>query len=342
MNYVLNYECLNLNQKMRSVIRLLRNKQVLPIYSSPNFSIIAPTDCQADCKFCSWRETLKYRNYLVKRPNELEYYYHLEKTLDNLPPEFKSISITGAEPTRSLTFLEHLLKLVNKKKFPKVVLTTNGGSSDSYQRLFSMPEINKINHINLSRHSISDLENKHIFGVSIHSHKILDTVEVKDFCYLANRLGIDVTLQSVITDFPSDPYDVHQFIKFAKDVGASGITFRKQYDNTLNPTPIEKQLRHYKYQESSCPVCVTRRQIIDGMTINWKASIAEPTEVLVDNKNNPYVYELIVQQDGTLTLDWRGDMPVEVVKIRENNKQKYQLSESEHIGLCNFERPRCM
>ena len=249
-----------------------------------NFSIVVPGSCNAKCGFCFWEDKEVCSEYMKK----------LEYTILNLPNGL-TLSLTGGEPTIS-GFLIPILELLNKykKKFERIVLTTNGTN------LINMTEYigGIVDHVNISRHHIDDDINYEVFGV-----QTIKTSHVKLSSHILNLMGIDVTLNCVITDkLPCKRETVHDFIKYAKDVYASAICFRKDNGtNSLDETDLEGLFSNYdsKY-EYSCPVCRTKVQFIDGMKVSWKAGTQEPSRDLND------IYELIFQVDGRLTTDWEG------------------------------------
>jgi len=249
---------------------------------NPNLSIVLPGPCNGHCKFCFWKPQI----FLI-RP---AYVRVVKDILKNLPEQFKQISITGGEPAIS-PYLEDVLKLIDKKKFLKVVLTTNGTNLMNKLNVISK----KVNHINISRHHYDDSVVKEIYG----TNTIPNEEELIALCSECNRLGMDVTFNCVITNNIS-PKNIRRFINHAKDCGASAVSFRKQHGN-LEPTKHEKYYEGWKTTYSSCcPVCRTKGQFIDGMYVNWKCSSLEPS---VELKG---VYEGIIQTNGNFTADWEG------------------------------------
>lgn len=308
--------------------------RIVNLYSkTPNFSIVLPCSCNANCYFCSWKK-VRRNTHIKVFPNKptsehiTQYETKLKHVLDNLPKEFTQISLTGGEPLRS-PYLGVVLKMIDKTKFTKVVLTTNGGNRKNFLNKFPQ-HFNKINHINLSRHSHDEITNNKII---FNSKNILSNNEVKLFCEYMNKNGIDVTLNCVLTRALETHKSVLDYINFAKEVNASAICFRKIYDNNLSPTYTEKLFDNIKFKANSCHVCRTKTQLINGMFVHWKISAEEPTLLLQDTpaviingtklkmpafnitKN---IYELIFQPDGNITVDWKGQFPASLVQLDPN------------------------
>ena len=63
-----------------------------------------------------------------------------------------------------------------------------------------------------------------------------------------------------------------------------------------------------------CPVCRNRMQLINGMPVTWKDSLEEPSKELGT------IYELVYNENGILTKDWEGNLPINVNLIDKNNK----------------------
>ena len=71
--------------------------------SDPNVSIIVPGGCNANCSFCFWKHEASRKDYIE----------WLKETLDNIPDEFRSLSLTGGEPTLGL--LNEVLSVIDSK-----------------------------------------------------------------------------------------------------------------------------------------------------------------------------------------------------------------------------------
>ena len=264
---------------------------------NPNLSIVLPGACQCNCSFCFYKE--RKGNFNLDR---------LKNILNTLPEQFQQISITGGEPTFSL-YLKPVLDIIDKTKFKKVVLTTNGLNLGAAIPLLE----DKVDFVNISRHACPEDANELIFKREMPTRQ-----ELKDYCQKLNMLGIEVTLSCVLTDIFSKNYDILQYIDCAKFVGASQVFFRKQHGD-IGPHKLEKLFSEYKGIESKCPVCRSYTQYISGMKTVWKCSVAEPSEELSQ------IYELIYHEDGLLSSDWQGTKknlidPISLYLLGQQNK----------------------
>lgn len=255
---------------------------------SPNFSIVLPGPCNANCPFCFWKE----------KPVSDTYLEDLKATLKDLPPEFNQVSLTGGEPTFSPYFAQVFnLAMVY---FTKIIVTTNGVNLVNVMDSIYTKENVEV-HFNISRHHHDDAENRTCFQT--------DTVpgsdEIEELIDQLNRKGIDVNMNTVLTQNLSTKVEMDEMIKWARSIGFTSISFRKQHGDL---DPSEQELMYSEYEtvyENSCPVCYSKQQFIKGIPVYWKSSVEEPGDALSD-----YVYELIYHPDNILSSDWEGEKEV--------------------------------
>ena len=261
--------------------------------SNPNFSIIVPGSCNASCSFCFWEKKNIYTSDLDVYINNLkELMNRLDKNV------FKTLSITGGEPTISKLF-SPIIKSISKERWSRVVLTTNGvGFIGCEEKINDL--IGHVDHVNISRHSFSDAVNASIFK----SSSVPNKAQLTEICERLNNIGIDVCLSAVDIGQIKNREWMYSFLKFAKEVGASSVAIRKEQNenSTLDESNSEYLFKDIKsIYSSSCPVCRTKSQMIKGMIVSWKSSTLEPSKDLGN-----LVYELIYHPDNKLTLDWEG------------------------------------
>lgn len=263
-------------------------------YSNPNLSIVLPGPCQAKCDFCFW----------YQKPTDSKWLEKLAYVLDTLPDCFYQVSITGGEPTLSQYLLPTLdLLSARRKKYSKVVLTTNG------VKLYKcIDNVNKsVDHVNISRHHWLQEENWKVFK----TQAIPDTAMLQNY---ARVLGKKLTFNCVIKDM-SVP-DMKTYLSHAIDLGVYKVCFRQEH-GSLDPVVIEAYLlkNYKKVGEGGCPVCRSsffdyRTSILDfkGINVGIKYSVLEPKDV-IDG-----IYELIFHSDGLLTADWEANVEVDLVE----------------------------
>jgi len=243
--------------------------------NNPNLSVILPVGCNAKCEFCYWE---KKTGLTLERFQEI---------CDTLPEIFKQVSITGGETTLESNLIEYLK--IARDRFDKVVLNTNG-----YE--LKQEHFKYIDYVNISRHHWMDKENEKVFQTT----SIPDHTELQKLCTYG-----DITLNCVLSDTFSDYEFVNQYTKFAKVVGAK-VSFRKYFSNLNILTEVDKN--DTLNWEHSCPACLNRNHTINGIDTTFKYSVQETCEA------TDGIYELILQSNGDLTIDWKGEQKLHYTK----------------------------
>ena len=261
--------------------------QIITRNTNPNFTIVLPGPCQANCEFCFWN----------REDDEGSFLKSLKRVLKKLPSNFTQISISGGEPTLSPVF-DETMKLINKYKkkgkFNKVVLTTNGIN-------LIEKDLDGIDHINISRHHVYDKVNRKIFKTD----KVPDIEELTMINSFVNSEGIDINYNVVFVD-ENQTNDYNIWSNFVKKTGATSVTFRNQYGE-YNYSMLEMSVLDDLYKPnivSTCPVCRTASYFIDGVKFKFHSSDYEPTES--KKFSDDETYELVLHPTGDLTRDWEA------------------------------------
>lgn len=286
-----------------------------------NLTVVLPGPCNAKCNFClSKNEPKVDKDYLV----------NLRAAINLVPKEIDQVSISGGEPTLSPMMAATLRML--KRRFKKVVLTTNGAKLIA--RLDTIKAY--VTHVNLSRHSADLSRNQDIFNTK----SLITDGEIE---YVADELGkkgIDLTFNCVYDEdeFSMTRPNALALIDNARSLGAVRVNFRyNQNLNTLDPSTLEKSFDDYNQIGSSgCPVCFTRTKRIKGLPVSFKYTLAEPGHRVSD------IYELIIQPNGELTTDWEGKVNyanvIKTMELLENRPKiqpaQYQPSQGCGSGGC--------
>lgn len=265
-------------------------------HNDSNFTIVLPGKCNARCKFCCWKE----QSY---DGAEEDYYDHLVSILRELPDEFKIVSISGGEPTLSKFLTPALCAIMDSGIVERCVITTNGTNLND---MLDVPVFtDTVNHINISRHIADDYYSQHVFDTT----STPNMKEIKEYVARAEKMGIDTTINCVV---PRDVGQQHieDMINFTREVRAHRLAVRFLYIPELDKsiTPVEELFVNYpETGGSECSVCRVSIQSIHGVNVAWKYGVSEPMAYYNPDKE---VYELILQQNGDLTLDWAGTMKV--------------------------------
>jgi len=261
---------------------------------NPNFSIVVPGGCNAKCSFCFYKQSKACESYITK----------LVETLNDVPSQFYQLSLTGGEPTLS-PYLGSILENIDTDRWTHTVMTTNGTKLEQF-----IPQLKeKINFVNISRHHYDDKINESIFG----TNSVPNSEQLKELVIKLQNEGIDVTYTAVITEHLDSKEEIEKFIEFAKSHNINNVFFRKQH-GTLDPSEAEKAFESIESDTHSCPVCRNTKQVINESTVTWKASLEEPSKTL------GMVYEVVYNEDGTLSKDWDHKSIIDPLLIKENSE----------------------
>lgn len=282
----------------------------------PNFSIVLPGGCNANCSFCF------NKNQASVKPASLDFYIaRLQTYLSSVGDQFYQISLTGGEPLLS-PWIIPVLRTISEYRYQytNILLTTNGTNllSDG------IPEImkNSVDHINISRHHYDEKINAAIFSGSynVKDEDLLKIISVYD------SIGIDVSANCVINDKTSKDF-IDKYIEWGKSMGFHAIRFRKE-NGSLDLTPVEKMFDYIKVESlGKCPVCRTKLQIINDMPVYWKCSVLEPSETIKDE-----LYEIVYLADGNIYADWMAKKPAYIKYIHKSKleKEKKEYKKEKH------------
>lgn len=280
----------------------MKNIKNMDIVSqNPNLTIVLPTQCKADCSFCSWRTSKQDKQTF----DDKLFLESLKDTLTLLPPGFTQITISGGEPS-TYSELESVMTLINQaKNIEKVVFTTNGENLLylSKQKWFT----NVVNYVNISRHHWDSGYNQSIFKLDMIDWKTIKKVS-KNLALEAIPTNINCVLSNSINEMYKVDF-IKNFVKVCKANNINSITFRNDYDDGDNIHYIESSMGK-ALSDNSCPVCRKAQYLVSGMNVFFTNSVFEPMDILGDN----VVYEFILQPNGDLTIDWNGNYRVTLIE----------------------------
>jgi pyruvate-formate lyase-activating enzyme len=253
---------------------------------TPNFSVIVPQACNMHCEFCS--------NNGVSEGGNKDWMECLKQVIWSLPAKFRSVSITGGEPTL-YAGIDGLMFYL-RKRFERVVVSTNGA------KLGAMGFVLKhANDVNLSWHGWDTESVSAMFGRRVEQPD-------KNAIVFLREAGTGVTLNWVILKgMGFDGEDVSKYVKLAESLGCSAVAFRydmRESDGLDGDWIPELPSSFGHIGDTGCPVCHTWKVDRRGFPVFFKASVMEPKEVL------DTAYELIYTADGVLSTTWDGAHPV--------------------------------
>ena len=288
---------------------------------------ILPGKCQARCRFCIEPEG-------PPPPSTSAWLTSFESLLlRELPPIFRTISISGGEPTLSPVFAQALDLLAQARaarRIKRVVLTTNGSPKSFAKHLDDIGRV--VTHVNISRHAADDDDNAKIFKTT----KVPRGDELRDLISQLNRRGIPVNVNCVHSSEQlfgerlagvSRSYlraEAKRFISFARSLGASSVVFRHDHRvwDSSRITQLEAAFDDCAVMhEARCESCRVIGKVICGLPVNFKQSAYEPVELHMESE----LYELVLHSDGVLYRDWSRrhplERPLEPMAVSEDVRQ---------------------
>ena len=280
------------------------------IANDPNFTIVLPVGCNADCSFCSWRTSSQDKQEF----NDEKFIYSLTHTLENLPYICTQITISGGEPStyKGLQEVMSTIAYHKRKNIKKVVFTTNGQNilNLSKQTWFT----NVVDFVNISRHDSNQEDNDRIMAI-----KTITWDNIKKTSKNLAKQGIPTNINCVLSDSITTRYSdifLKGFIKACRKNFINSITFRRDYDDGFGIHPLET-LMGKPTIIGECPVCRKSRYIVDGLDVIFTTSEFEPKDILGDN-----IYEFVLQPNGDLTTNWEGTDVIDLMPPVKQERPK--------------------
>lgn len=163
--------------------------------------VVLTRKCNTQCKFCEFREGKSNIN------TEL-----FNRRLEELREvsDIGTIHFTGGEPTLEIEKLKTLCKII-KKQDSSIITSVNTNGT----KLKELENIEELDNIALSRHSISDEENKEVFGSSlVPSADYIKNFKDKEKIHLSCNL---------IRGYIDSSEKIIQYLEFAASLGINDI-----------------------------------------------------------------------------------------------------------------------
>ena len=297
------------------------------IAKEPNFTIVLPVGCNADCSFCSWRTSNQDKQVF----NDDKFITALTFALENLPSSVTQLTISGGEPS-TYNELQEVMSVISyhkRKNIKKVVFTTNGQNilKLSTEKWFT----SVVDFVNISRHDSNQEDNDRIMGI-----KTIDWATIKKVSKNLAKRGIPTNINCVLSDSITERYSdifLKDFVKACRKNFINSITFRRDYDDGFGIHDLET-IMNFPISIADCPVCRKSRYIVDGLDVLFTTSEFEPTDVLGDD-----VYEFILQPNGDITTNWEGTDVIDLSPsaARRPKKTKSVSDTVSHtFGGCGF------
>jgi len=303
------------------------------VAQDPNFTIVLPVECNADCSFCSWRTSAQDKQDY----NDDTFINALTHTLENLPSIVTQITISSGKPStyKALHEVMSIISYHKRKNINKVVFTTNGQNliKLSTKKWFT----SVVDFVNISRHDSNQEDNDRIMDI-----KTLEWSEIKKVSKNLAKRGIPTNINCVLSDSITTRYSevfLKDFIKACRKSFVNSITFRRDYDDGFGIHPLETTMGD-PTSIGECPVCRKSRYIVDGLDVIFTTSEFEPTDIIGDN-----IYEFVLQPNGDLTTNWSGTDVIDLIPLtgsipRPKKTRKIGSADviEDQIGSCTAEK----
>lgn len=119
------------------------------------------------------------------------------------------------------------------------------------------------------------------------------------------------------------------FIRFARDLGASSVTFRHDHrDPHLDgPTALAAAFDEFRtVHEVQCPSCRVIGKLILGSAVNFKRSAFEPITL----HGEAELYEVMFHSNGRRYRDWSRKCPISTPLPRMDGTEQCHRLQATH------------
>ncbi len=165
-------------------------------------------ECNAACSFCM-NKSFEHEDLNFDS---------LQKSIEFLAPYLDDVFIGGGEPTLKMEFLYKAKQILQSYFINPTIISNGSGLSDTYKMLWDEGM-----NIGISRHAVSDDENKEIFGIN----EILSENQLSEM--IEQQKGRKLTI--FVTCMPEHIYSTESILKFID-------TFHKLGCNIIFQSPM--------------------------------------------------------------------------------------------------------
>lgn len=202
---------------LEKTIKIANNN--LKISIPTNLNIFITNKCNAKCFFCI------NHNYTNQDIDDELYYKSLNKTLEELDPNYFEITITGGEPTINKERFVKTLEICNQKGFKFRTISTNGlnllSKYKGKELCNYLVENNAIHNINISRMSIDS--NKEIMKA-----KTLSNEEIRKLANYFYMHDAEMRIScNLINGYVDNMDKIIEFVDYYRSIDVPTIMFRE-------------------------------------------------------------------------------------------------------------------
>lgn len=301
----------------------LQSSDVGRITFRTNLYLELGKQCNCRCSFCrncSFEDDEKKCKYNLKV---------IKRNLVKLFPYLDTVFIGGGEPSLKMNAIKQLLELRANYEgltVPNFVIITNGSIDEDelYDARFGSDDA-----IYVSRHAISDEDNKKILNPKLHTNmndlKVfryfpvdvvlspvcvkggLDTSEkIAEYIYEANKLGLEHIIISSLQKSAS--------------LGTTDFEYDDLYVDPIIFEQVKESLRIQKYEEK-LPIYSTGGYVLNifhkgEIKVIFKEYISKEEEEEQRKMAFKRTFDLTMSQNGDVFEDWRKEHKVDLDSLK--------------------------
>lgn len=303
----------------------LAGKNILEGYKCKKQISFTPyiyNECSANCQFCS-EHLVRQGKAMVCKDICDNYIDKLNNILENLKEISVFLSLSGKEPTESLSFVENVLAAVaifentGGEISSKVMYSNLSGVVNNLDKVKQLIEEYNINRIECSRHHFDEEINQSIMRFK--QQKIKENIIFENIIKKLSAM-VEIKLVCVIQRGGIDTFDkVCRYLDWARTIGVKQVVFRElaMFDKTVdrNTTAtyivnnrielmdiLKKLDNNFKLDRiTSGYYYMSFAYLYQGMNVWFEMSDYEEMNKIHESDK---VYKLIYYPNGKLCLDW--------------------------------------
>lgn len=297
----------------------LQSNDVGRITFRTNLYLELGKQCNCRCSFCrncSFEDDEKKCKYNLKV---------IKRNLIKLFPYLDTVFIGGGEPSLKMDAIKQLLELRANYEgltIPNFVIITNGSIEEDelYDDRFGGDDA-----IYVSRHAISDDDNKKILNPKLHTN----TGDLKEFKYFPLEVvlspvcvkgGLDTSEKIAEYIYEANKLGLEHIIISSLQKSASLGTTDFEYDDLyVDPIifeQVKESLRIQKYEEK-LPIYSTGGYVLNifykkELKVIFKEYISKEEEEVQRKRAFKRTFDLTMSQNGDVFEDWRKEHKVDL------------------------------
>ena len=287
-------------------------------------TVQVPYDCPNTCPFC----TAKVK-YQTERPDHIIFSRAMYDVLHENDLPITDVVFSGGEPTANISKLTALLDIVPKSKNVYINTTLLASTFDEFYELVKRE--NKINSVNISRHSATYEEDCKLF------HNIATDEQIEKLASITS-VRINVVLYKDV--------DIEAIVNRWESRKVNNVSFREDFrkvkteSDLREPNDFTNRLRslYNGWYSGGCNVCNTEVHTKGDLDIRYHRGF----ESTLLDRGNYYEYnDIVIEPNGDILLDWKNTTENQehykrmISSNQRNNQSRYESSYT-YGGYCGI------